>query len=237
MLECGRVRRKPHLSRWLVASTAFVVLTGCASSAGQSTSQHEAASTQATPTTQAPKTTAAVCDTWTPDWRDRCAEVREPSATQATPSTTPPPSPGAAPSNPSTPQAQTPSDPAGLTGTVAAGWTLSSDLKPWPSNCDEITSSYQVQVRDNAGDILSIARLVNPRMEDRQVKHGILGFTCEWDYKVGTLPQSPAYTFAVLSDGGSEVDDSKTVSGDSVASGKGPDLYASFCPSCGPGYR
>jgi hypothetical protein len=31
--------------------------------------------------------------------------------------------------------------------------------------------------------------------------------------KVGTLPPSPAYTFAVLSEGGSKVSDSKTVSG------------------------
>jgi hypothetical protein len=74
-------------------------------------------------------------------------------------------------------------------------------------------------------------------MQDRDVDDGILSFVCEWDYKVGTLPPSPAYTFAVLSEGGSKVGDSKTVSGDSVASGKAPDLYTSFCPSCGPGYR
>jgi hypothetical protein len=151
MYECGRGERKLHLRHVLVVSTVFVVLAGCASSARRSTSQPEAPPTQATLSTLAPTTTAAVCDKWTPDWRDRCAEVRESSTAQATPSAQTPP-PGPAATYPSTPQTQAPSGAAGLTGN-------------------------------------------------------------------------------------SEVEDSETVPGNHIASGKAPELFTTFCPGCGPGYR
>jgi hypothetical protein len=122
-------------------------------------------------------------------------------------------------------------------GNVAVAWILGSELKPWPRNCDEITRSYQVQVRDGAGDILTIPTLASARMTDREVKDGILDFTCEWDYKVGALSPAPAYTFVLLSDGGSEVEDSKTVPGNSVTNGKAPELFTTFCPGCSPAYQ
>jgi len=94
-----------------------------------------------------------------------------------------------------------------------------------------MNASYQVQVQDGSGTIVSLANQVNPKTKERGVKDGIFGMSCEWRYTVDVdaLPAAPVYTFALIETSEGTLEDKRTVSAREVASGELPYLNTTFC--------
>ena len=85
-------------------------------------------------------------------------------------------------------------------GTVNVTWLMTEALKPWPADCDGHRDSYQVQVRDGAGNLTYLAKLASARVTERGVQDGIYAIRCEMKYMVQP-PSAAIYTFTLISRG------------------------------------
>jgi hypothetical protein len=139
-------------------------------------------------------------------------------------------SPGAAPS------ASPSSAAAGLkvTGTLDVSWVLTSALKPWPSSCSEIGSSYRVRVNTGDHTTVTLGVPTSFRSTGRSTKGGILSVSCDVTW-AATLPAPMAnvYEFVAVDSSSPEKPlDTALAQASDLVGGKVPPLGVSFCPEC-----
>jgi hypothetical protein len=117
-------------------------------------------------------------------------------------------------------------------GLVDVAWIMNSDLKPWPSTCDGMRISYQVQVRNGASEVTALAPLTGGRVTKRTVENDILDMTCLMRYAV-TAPLTPILTFTLVEKGKPDValDQAQLTSAEVLAKGA-PHLHRVECFGC-----
>jgi hypothetical protein len=120
-------------------------------------------------------------------------------------------------------------------GPLHVYWLYSPQMqkasKP-PTDCGPMRGSYQVQVRDEADAIMTVATLDAGRYSRDPGADGNLGIRCTFTY-TATVALRPAYTF-VLSEGGKNERDRRTVSSETVRTAGAPQLSVqeTYCPEC-----
>jgi hypothetical protein len=153
-------------------------------------------------------------------------------------STTSPPSAAIAPSPPPA-AAPAPTSPPTLTATGKFNvfWLFSPEMiasgSATQNDCGPMATSYQIQVRDGAGAIITLASLDSGRFS-WETSNGFKTVKCDFMYSA-TMPMLPVYTFVLL-EGGNNANqrDSGTASADSILQQGGPPLHTSedYCPEC-----
>ena len=121
-----------------------------------------------------------------------------------------------------------------ISGTLASSWILTSQLKPWPSDCSGMVESYQVRIKTGDHGTVAIGTPVSAKVTKRSEKGGVLTLSCAMTYRA-TLPGSVAdvYEFVAVSAGEpGEPLASVLVQGTEIAGGQAPELFFTFCPEC-----